>query len=58
METRDGGHCYATVECQNGGKMFYKKDFELWEHCSVGSEQTFEDPRIGKFAYVAQEQDS
>ena len=50
METRDGGHCYATVECQNGGKMFYKKDFELWEHCSVGSEQTFEDPRIGKFA--------
>jgi hypothetical protein len=55
METRDGGHCYSTVECKDGGKMFYKKEFEPWQNCSVGSEQNFEDPRIGKFSYVYEE---
>lgn len=55
METRDGGHCYATVECKNGGKLFYKKNFELWDHCYVGGTTRFDDPRIGEFEYVEYE---
>ncbi|OAK94273.1 hypothetical protein IQ06DRAFT_363700 [Phaeosphaeriaceae sp. SRC1lsM3a] len=45
METRDGGHCYATVECKEGGKMEYTK----FDYCKVGGTNEFEDPRIGKF---------
>lgn len=52
METRDGGHCYATVECKEGGKLFYKKDYENWDNCKVGGLNNFEDPRIGTFSYV------
>lgn len=48
METRDGGHCYATVECKEGGKMEYTK----FDYCKVGGTNEFEDPRIGKFMYV------
>ncbi|KAL2365286.1 hypothetical protein RJZ56_001793 [Blastomyces dermatitidis] len=46
FSTRDGGHCYASVECQNGGKRKYK----IWNVCYVGGRQYFTDPRIGKFS--------
>ncbi|KAH7406378.1 hypothetical protein DE146DRAFT_647349 [Phaeosphaeria sp. MPI-PUGE-AT-0046c] len=50
METRDGGHCYATVECKEGGKQYYKKDYGGWDNCKVGGENKFDDPRIGSFS--------
>jgi hypothetical protein len=52
METRDGGHYFATVEYKNGGKIFYKKDYKQWDYYYVRSVKVFEDPRIGKFSYV------
>ncbi|KAH7408749.1 hypothetical protein DE146DRAFT_777386 [Phaeosphaeria sp. MPI-PUGE-AT-0046c] len=49
METRDGGNCYATVECKDGGKKLYKEKYGKWDQCYVGGTTRFEDPRIGKF---------
>ncbi|PGH32148.1 hypothetical protein GX50_05047 [[Emmonsia] crescens] len=51
--TRDGGHCYASVECQKGGKRKYK----IWNVCYVGGRQYFTDPRIGKFSITFTKRD-
>ncbi|KAH7398614.1 hypothetical protein DE146DRAFT_655143 [Phaeosphaeria sp. MPI-PUGE-AT-0046c] len=46
METLNGGNCYATVECQEGGKLYYKN----WDKCYVAGVNNFEDPRLGPFS--------
>ncbi|OAK93547.1 hypothetical protein IQ06DRAFT_354172 [Phaeosphaeriaceae sp. SRC1lsM3a] len=45
LETNNGGHCYATIECKKDGKKFYEE--KTWNDCSVGGSSAFDDPRIG-----------
>ncbi|KAK0747220.1 hypothetical protein B0T21DRAFT_278685 [Apiosordaria backusii] len=59
METRDGGHCYATVECNKnyGGKIEYNAGKAGWNVCFVGGRQYFTDPRIGDFSITFTKKD-
>lgn len=56
METKDGGNCYATVECDDGIK-YYHKDGAGWNVCYVGGRQHFSDSRIGDFSITFTERD-
>ncbi|KAF1913268.1 hypothetical protein BDU57DRAFT_541919 [Ampelomyces quisqualis] len=57
METKDGGHCKATVECHEGGRLEYNPKGEGWNVCFVGGRQYFNDPRIGDFSITFTEKD-
>jgi hypothetical protein len=57
METKDGGGCYVSVECQNGGKKEYFADKKGWNVCFVGGEQRLNDPRIGEFSVTFTKRD-
>ncbi|KAK4183337.1 fibronectin type iii domain-containing protein [Podospora australis] len=46
LETTDGGGCFATVECKDGGEVHYNKDRAGWNSCFVGGRQFFTDPRL------------
>ena len=56
MTTKDGGNCYAEVECDDG-KRAYNEDEKGWNVCYVGGRQYFNDPRIGEFSITFTEKD-
>jgi len=56
METVDGGHCRALVDCDDGRKE-YNVGGATWNVCYVGGRQYFTDPRIGEFSITFQERD-
>lgn len=57
METKDGGHCKANVECKDGYKKELPEDDKNWKQCRVGGENKFNDPQIGDFSITFTEKD-
>jgi len=57
METKDGGHCKANVECRDGYKKELPEDDKNWKQCKVGGENKFNDPQIGDFSITFTEKD-
>lgn len=52
LETVNGGNCFMTVECKEGGKLLYKQNYAGWDQCKVGGMTYFHDPRLGHLGYV------
>lgn len=50
MRTKNGGNCFVSVECQEGGKIEYYSG-KQWENCRVQGREFIYDPRIGEFRY-------
>ncbi|KAI1848167.1 hypothetical protein JX266_005880 [Neoarthrinium moseri] len=48
--TKNGGNCFVTVECNDGGKKEYFQNRGDYKNCFVGDRQYFDDSRIGEFS--------
>jgi hypothetical protein len=56
MQIKDGGNCWAKVECADGSTE-YKEDDKDWSQCKVGGENKFKDSRIGEWNVTFKERD-